>query len=199
MVKFHFAQVHPVKEPLADAKQRWNDMDLHLVDQASGKELLYRAGAAAKYNVTTACRIPRLVQCRFDPVGDEVKCGSSPHWQRFALVVSENVNRIVEWRISPHHPFHASLTHGPRTGPNILRPMITEPTLSNDSRNTSSFIPDSPPSPSPCKARKVFVAKTQSWRRNPPSPIGFSALWFGPATNPSNDIVILHLSLLMVF
>ena len=31
--------------------------------------------------------------------------------------------------LSPHHPFHESSSHGPRTGPNMLRPRIQAPTF----------------------------------------------------------------------
>jgi len=41
-------------------------------------------------------------------------------------------------------------------------------------------------------------ATIQSCRRSPPSPSGFSSLWFGPAMKPSNDIEIWNLSLVTV-
>jgi len=34
-------------------------------------------------------------------------------------------------------------------------------------------------------------------RRSPPSPSGFSSLWFGPAPNPSIDIVMPHVTVLI--
>jgi hypothetical protein len=36
------------------------------------------------------------------------------------------------------------------------------------------------------------------WRRSPPSPMGSARLWFGPATNPSIDIAMSHVTLVML-
>jgi hypothetical protein len=39
-----------------------------------------------------------------------------------------------------------------------------------------------------CASRQAASGTIQSWSRSPPSPSGFSSLWFGPATYPSADI-----------
>lgn len=36
--------------------------------------------------------------------------------------------------MSPHQPFQSSSSHGPRCGPNLLRPMISAPMLLEKSR-----------------------------------------------------------------
>jgi hypothetical protein len=43
------------------------------------------------------------------------------------------------------------------------------------------------------------AAKAHSCSDSPPSPSGFSRLWFGPAMKPSIEIEMLNLSLLMPF
>ena len=86
---------------------------------------------------------------------------------------------------SPHQPVHDS-SHGPSPPPNILRPMMWAPTPWTTSSTTSASALCSPPS-SPCCSRQLSVANTHSCRRMPPSPIGFSTLWLGPAAKPSSD------------
>ena len=87
---------------------------------------------------------------------------------------------------SPHQPVQSSLPQGPRTGPNMFRPMMCAPTPWTPRAARSSSGPVAPPSmPSSC--RNVRVAKAQSCRRSPPIPSGCSSLWPGPATNPSRD------------
>jgi hypothetical protein len=39
-----------------------------------------------------------------------------------------------------------------------------------------------------CDSRQAASERAQSCSRSPPSPSGFSLLWFGPATNPSAEI-----------
>ena len=49
----------------------------------------------------------------------------------------------------------------------------------------------------PCCSRQLSVANTHSCRRIPPSPIGFSRLWLGPATKPSSEIEMWQVTELM--
>ena len=94
---------------------------------------------------------------------------------------------------SPHQPLHSSFCHGPRTGPNMLRPMIVAPTFSCHAATCSSSAVASPPSRS-CCSRKLRVATAHSWSTSPPLPSGSSMLWSAPATYPSSDIVMWILS-----
>jgi hypothetical protein len=71
----------------------------------------------------------------------------------------------------------------------MLRPITPAPTFSTDSSNIRVLSFTSPPC-SPCDWRQAASGTTQSWSRSPPSPSGFSSLWFGPATKPSSEIEI---------
>src|SRR5919204_2206713 len=99
---------------------------------------------------------------------------------------------------SPHQPFHCSSPQSPPpTGPNMLRPITPAPTLSNVSSMIRVLSFTWPPCLS-CDSRQAASKTAQSCSRSPPSPSGFSWLWFGPATNPSSEIEMSHLSLLIV-
>src|SRR4029453_10024184 len=84
----------------------------------------------------------------------------------------------------------------PPIGPNMFRPITPAPTFSRDSLTTRALSFTSPPG-LPWASRHSASGTPQSWSRSPPSPSGFSSLWFGPATNPSSEIEIWHLSLLI--
>src|SRR5580704_86829 len=86
--------------------------------------------------------------------------------------------------VSPHHPFQSSPFHGPRIGPNMLRPRTHAPTLSNARRARRLSTPVSPCS-CPCIVLKTSVWKNQSCSSTPRTPIGFCRSWRGPAPNPS--------------
>src|SRR5215210_1666053 len=99
---------------------------------------------------------------------------------------------------SPHQPFHCSSPQSPPpTGPNMLRPITPAPTFSSVSSMIRVLWFTSPPGWS-CESRHAASAMAHSCSRSPPSPSGFSSLWFGPATNPSAEIEMWHLSLLIV-
>src|SRR3954465_10799872 len=98
---------------------------------------------------------------------------------------------------SPHQPSHGSSPQGPGPPPNIPRPMIPAPTFSDIPSITGVLSLTSPPS-SPCASRKAASGNAHACSAMPPTPSGFSTLWFGPATKPSSDIVMLNLSLLIV-
>src|SRR5690606_1477501 len=74
---------------------------------------------------------------------------------------------------SPHQPRHSS-SHSPRTGPNMLRPLLK-------ARAATIGAPSSPVSST--------RSNCQRWSRSPPTPSGSSRDWSGPATNPSRDTV----------
>jgi hypothetical protein len=79
----------------------------------------------------------------------------------------------------------------------MFRPITPTPMFWRDSSTIRALSLTSPPS-SPWAWRQAASETTQSWSRSPPSPSGFSSLWFWPATNPSSEIEISHLSLLIV-
>src|SRR5919204_3659418 len=98
---------------------------------------------------------------------------------------------------SPHQPFHCSSPQSPPpTGPNMLRPITAAPMFSAASSTTRVLSFTSPPCLS-CDSRQTASETIQSCRLSPPSPSGFSSLWFGPATNPSAETEMWHLSLLI--
>src|SRR4051795_2965636 len=91
---------------------------------------------------------------------------------------------------SPPHPFHCSSPQSPPpTGPNMLRPITPAPTFSNVSSMIRVLSFTSPPCLS-CDSRQAASETAQSCSCSPPSPSGFSSLWFGPATKPSSEIEI---------
>ena len=107
-------------------------------------------------------------------------------------VVSESVSGSRSWWVRtktgmwnggfvapPSGP--GSSPHGPGPPPNFPRPMISAPTFASASSTTAVLAFTSPPS-LPWGSRHAFSATTQSCRLSPPSPSGFSLLWFGPAT-----------------
>jgi hypothetical protein len=69
----------------------------------------------------------------------------------------------------------------------MFRPITPAPMFSNDPSMTGVLSLTSPPF-LPCSARHAASERPQSCSRSPPSPSGFSSLWFGPATNPSAEI-----------
>src|SRR5262245_28636478 len=76
------------------------------------------------------------------------------------------------------------------------RPMIVAPTLPRISSAIGVLALTSPPPP-PWVSRNVLSETSQSCSASPPTPSGFSTLWFGPATKPSSDIVIVTFTLLI--
>ncbi len=79
----------------------------------------------------------------------------------------------------------------------MFRPITAAPMFSRASSSIRALSFTSPPS-MPWASRQAASGTTQSWSRSPPSPSGFSSLWFGPATKPSSEIEMSHLSLLIV-
>src|SRR5215218_4872440 len=126
---------------------------------------------AASRACSSADSIPPVTKVK---VVSERVSGSRSRW------VSTNTG-MWNGGSSPHHPRHGSSPQGSGPPPNFPRPMISAPTFASDSSTTGVLAFTSPPA-SPCGSRHAFSATTQSWRSSPPSPSGFSRLWFGPAT-----------------
>src|SRR3954470_691283 len=79
----------------------------------------------------------------------------------------------------------------------MFQPITLAPMFSRASSTIRALSFTSPPCLS-WASRQAASGTTQSWSRSPPSPSGFSSLWFGPATKPSSEIEISHLSLLIL-
>ena len=62
-------------------------------------------------------------QCGFDSAGGEVVRDAAVHRLRVARVVGEHETGAWNGGSSPRQPFHCR-SHSPRTGPNMLRPMM---------------------------------------------------------------------------
>src|SRR5690348_13268313 len=71
----------------------------------------------------------------------------------------------------------------------MFRPMIVAPVRQPEviPAATSESGPSVPPVP-PCALAQAAVVNIHSCSLRPPSPIGFSRLWLGPAVKPSSDI-----------
>jgi hypothetical protein len=78
----------------------------------------------------------------------------------------------------------------------MLRPITVAPMFSNQPSTIGVLGLASPPS-SPCISRKALSGNTHSFSCIPPIPNGFSSLCSGPAANPSSDIMMFSLSLLI--
>jgi hypothetical protein len=171
-----------VEEALATAEQDRHLVDEELVEEAGGDRLLEGRGTAADRDVAVVGRLLGFGDRALDPVGDEVEAGPAFELEGVAWVVGEDVDRAVKGRSSPHQPCHSSSGQSPRTGPNMLRPITTAPVSCCAAPITAllGFSSPSPPSP-PCMRWKAASLNTHSWSPCPPSPSGWSSLWFGPA------------------
>ena len=115
-----------VPQPGARAELDRADRDVERVHEVGVEELPDRLGPAAEAHVLPAAA---------SRAGDSTSAGSpETKWN----VVSPRVNEGRAWWVrtktgvwnggsSPHQPCHCSSSHGPRCGPNLLRPMISAP------------------------------------------------------------------------
>jgi hypothetical protein len=60
-----------VKQPGAVAEHHWSDVQPQLVDRSRRQVLVHRIGASGDRDIRLARSLPRLLQRRLDPVGDE--------------------------------------------------------------------------------------------------------------------------------
>jgi hypothetical protein len=163
-------------------------VDLELIDQPGGQVLPHDAGASPQQHIPATRSLLGLLERGLDPIGDEEEGGASGHLQRLAGVVGEHEDRRMERRVlAPPALQGRSSRHGPGPPPNMFRPITVAPTLACASSTTAVLALTSPPS-SPCCLRHASSVKTHWCSCIPPTPSGFSWLWSGPATNPSNDI-----------
>jgi hypothetical protein len=77
-------------------------VNLQFVDEACGEVLLRDISSAAERHIFSIGCVPCLLKGRLDAVGDEKECRTSLHGQRFAHVMGEHENCVMEWRrVSP--------------------------------------------------------------------------------------------------
>src|SRR6266404_318161 len=88
-----------VEKPFAAAEERRHKAYYHLVDEVGGEVLLCRLRSAGEGYILTASRSARLLERRFDTVGDKGECGSAFKFERLALVTCEYEYRVMVWRI----------------------------------------------------------------------------------------------------
>ena len=115
-----------VEQALAAAEDHRHLVDQQLVEEAGADQLLDRLAAAADRDVLVAGGLAGELDRALQPLGDEVE-GGLAEGQRLALVVGEDEDRDRKGGSSPHQPFQSGSVQGPRTGPNMLRPMTTAP------------------------------------------------------------------------
>ena len=177
-----------VQGSLAPAQQDRHDHEVQLVDQRRAEVLPDGGGTPADEDVLVTGRLGGGTEGGLDPSVDEVE-GRSP--LEFEVVPPSIWSGSRGWWVStktgwwkggssPHQPVHSLSPQGPRTGPNMFRPMMVAPTPEARFEKYPSSSPSSPPS-WPIILLPLRVAKIQSWSRVPPMPIGWSSSWWGPA------------------
>src|SRR6266481_2254237 len=85
---------------------------------------------AAQPDIFSFSSLASACKCIMYPIREEAERSPTAHSQGTACVIGENENGSVIRRIFAHHPFHVSSGQGPRTGPNMFRPIIHAPMLS---------------------------------------------------------------------
>jgi hypothetical protein len=98
-LELHFASIEIVEEAFAATKQKRDDVNLHLVNEAGREILLEDLGATAERHILAIGCLACLLESRLDAVGDEKECRASLHGQRLPRVMCEHENRVVEWRV----------------------------------------------------------------------------------------------------
>jgi hypothetical protein len=167
------------EEAGATAEQHRGHVHLKLVDEPGSQRLLNRRGASTP-SVTKKNVVP-----------PSISTGSRAWWVRM---------KTGTWKggSSPHHPIDlGSSSQGPDPPLNIFLPITWAPTDETRSAITSESSFASPPS-TPCCSRHASVARAHSWSSSPFFPSGSSRVGFGPATNPSRDMVMSATTLPMV-
>ena len=144
--------------------------------------------AATEADVAAAGGGARLLPARHASSRDKVKLRASCHPAAARGVMRQHEDRRVIRRLLAHQPFQLSSGHGPRTGPNMLRPRIQAP------------IPVKPCSASGVVDARLAIVmsrasaatgalwKSHSMSSGPATPSGLWRSWFGPAPYPSMEI-----------
>lgn len=175
---------YAVEEVGAGGEGERDDVQAEFVDQA-GREVLVDGGRAAEDGDLAVARglacwasaevIPSVTKVNVVPPA--IGWGSRAWWVR---------TNTDAWKggSSPHQPFHGR-SHAPRTGPNMLRPMMNAEAAVI--RSISALFSSG-------------VSNIQAWNLPPePSPPSFpngrSSVWSGPAEQPSSEIVMSQITL----
>src|SRR5215216_2633862 len=137
-----------VEQANAVAEKHRNEMDLKLVEQPRPEGLLNGIGAACDQHVPVAGGRPSLLECGFDPVGDERERGSALLCDGFTSVVGEDEHRNAERRVVPPPAVRIGvvLPRACSAAEHPPLPITTAPCAASDSFTTSSSAPVSPPS-----------------------------------------------------
>ena len=112
------------EERLAATEEDGRDDEMHLVDEP-GVQILPDSGcASAEADVAAARRLLGTGKRGLDAVGDEMEDRAALHFQRRPRMVGEDEDGNVIGRIFAPPASPGLSGHGPRTGPNMFRPMI---------------------------------------------------------------------------
>jgi hypothetical protein len=115
-----------VEEPLTGAEQDGDEVEDELVDHACRKRLAHGRRAAGDVDSAITCGLLGARVRGVEAVADEIERRPARELDRLVLVVREDEDRSVVRRLSPHQP-RQSPCHGPRIGPNMLRPITYAP------------------------------------------------------------------------
>src|SRR5438477_13113526 len=100
-----------LEETRSAAEEERNDVDFHFVDEDHLQVLLRDVGAASEVNVFAARGVLRLLECRLNPIGQEMKSCPTLHLEWIASMMREHKDGRVEGRVL-----------SPPTAPRILSP-----------------------------------------------------------------------------
>ena len=106
--------VESLEQASARTEDQRHDRDVDLVHQACGQVLVGDRRATGQRDVESPCGILGLSERRLNPVADEVEGGAALHLERFARVVGQHEDRMVEGGIL-----------APPPPPALIRPRTT--------------------------------------------------------------------------
>ena len=121
----------PESLPSADLDRRDGDMDG--VDEIRLEELPNSGDAASNPYVLPLSGVLGLPQRLRGRRIEKVERGVGQR-EAGSVMVGEDEHGVWKGGVSPHHPFQSRFSHGPRCGPNLLRPMISAPMFRVKSR-----------------------------------------------------------------
>ena len=125
-------EIDPGKQMFPFAQKDRRHGQVHLVDLIRGQILPNDGNTACNSDIFALGRFFGSLESSLRSIGDEMERGASFHHERNSRVMREHKNIRMVRRSLAHQPLQESPSHGPRTGPNILRPNIQAPTFSND-------------------------------------------------------------------
>ena len=135
---------------------------MDVVNQFGAEKLLDGGDASADANAFSVCSGCGLLHGGLNSFSDEMECCATCHGDGGARVVRQHEDWRVEGRIFRPAIAQYSSSHGPRTGPNMLRPMIDAPTFSKLRAAKSSSMPVVPVVLYRCRRWKVRVGTSHA-------------------------------------